>query len=408
MFINQTIVILCAVLLLMAIILPLFNPFLKKPKLTDSVEKQEDEELSADSVALSSDEAPRKEESAERLDLNSFPPISIIIAPHNNVAELEQNLKSFLHQDYPNDFQVIVVADKTDSETEDVLNRYAQEEHLYTTFIPPFSRYMSRKKLAVTLGVKAAKYEWTLLVDITCKPPSSLWLKQLASHCNDDTDCIVGHCQYDDNTPTYMRFEKLLTDAYLMKEYQRGKAYRCSSKALMFRRSIFLKIDGYRANLKYLRGEYDFLVNEMCDNGTIAYDNSYDGTLIEQEPTLKEWRNHHLFYLENRKHLAHSFAHRWRWNIGQWSLHLSLLLFLLVLITSAVMQYWVVTIASAVSLIFSTSIQTIFYTRCVHLFDMSIPFGKILFYQYGLFWHQLQYHWKYMRSNKDDFITHKL
>ena len=72
------------------------------------------------------------------------------------------------------------------------------------------------------------------------------------------------------------------------------------------------------------------------------------------------------------------------------------------------MQYWVVTIASAVSLILSTSIQTIFYTRCVHLFDMSIPFGKNLFYQYGLFWHQLQYHWKYMRSNKDDFITHKL
>ncbi len=404
MLINQTILILCAILLLMAIILPLFNPFLKKPKLSDSVEKQED-----DASLVDGDKEDTQEEvQTERVKSDNLPPISIIIAPHNNAYELEQNLKSYLHQDYPKDFQVIVVADKTDSETEDVLNRYAQEERLYTTFIPPFSRYMSRKKLAVTLGVKAAKYEWILLVDITCKPQSSLWLKQLASHCNEGTGCIVGHCQYDEATPTYIRFEKLLTDAYLMKDYQRGMAYRCSSKALMFRRSSFLKIDGYRNNLKFIRGEYDFLVNELCDKDAIAYDNSYDGTLIEQEPTLKEWRNHHLFYLENRKRLAHSFAHRWRWNLGQWSLHLSFLIFLFAIIVSAVLQYWIVMTVSIVSLILSAILQSVSYTRCVRVFDVSIPFGKILFYQYGLFWHQLQYHWKYIRSNKDDFITHKL
>lgn len=408
MFINQTILILCVVLLLIALIFPLFNPFLKKPRLIDPIEKQGDDVSSEDADTLTSEDNTQEEKPMDDVEPESFPPVSIIIAPHNNAEELEQDLKLFLHQDYPSDFQVIVVADKTDSETEDVLNRYAQEEHLYTTFIPPFSRYMSRKKLAVTLGVKAAKYEWILLVDITCKPQSSSWLKQLSSHCGAETDCVVGHCQYEEDTPSYMRFEKLVTDAYLMKEYQRGMAYRCSSKALMFRKSLFLKIDGYRNNLKFLRGEYDFLVNEMCDKDTIAYDNSCEGTLIEQEPTMKEWRNNHLFYLENRKHLAHSFAHRWRWNLGQWSLHLSLLMFVLTIVVSAIMQYWVVTIASAISFILSALLQATFYSKCVHLFDMSISFGKILFYQYGLLWHQLQYHWKYMRSNKDDFITHKL
>lgn len=408
MLINQTIIILCVVLLLIAIILPLFNPFLKKPKIKESVDVSCDAS-SADILEEADNVDTIEEQTINSLEETiSYPPVSIIIAPHNNVVELDQNLRLFLQQEYPCDFQVIVVADKTDSETEDVLNRYASEPHLYTTFIPPFSRYMSRKKLAVTLGVKAAKYEWILLVDITCKPQSTSWLMQLASHCHQDTQCVVGHNQYDEETSAYMRFEKLLTDAYLMKEYQRGVAYRCSSRSLMFRKSLFLKADGYRNNLKYLRGEYDFIVNELCSKGAIGYDNSVDGTLIEQTPTLKEWRNHHLFYLENRKHLAHSFAHRWRWNLGQWTLHLSLLLFLVAIIVSAVLQWWVVTIVSAFSLILSSVLQTISYTRSVHLFDMTIPAGKIFFFQYGLFWHQLSYHWKYMRSNKDDFITHKL
>lgn len=84
----------------------------------------------------------------------TLPPISIIITPHENARELEENLPLFLEQDYPSDFKVIVVAWKSDSDDEDVLKRYSSNPHLYTTYIPDSSRYMSRKKLAITLRLK--------------------------------------------------------------------------------------------------------------------------------------------------------------------------------------------------------------------------------------------------------------
>lgn len=86
-------------------------------------------------------------------------------------------LPAFLSQDYPGNFKVIVVAWKSDSDDEDVLKRYSSDPHLYTTYIPDSSRYMSRKKLAITIGVKAAQTEWVIMTDITSRPDSGQWLE---------------------------------------------------------------------------------------------------------------------------------------------------------------------------------------------------------------------------------------
>ncbi|MBP5712258.1 MAG: hypothetical protein J6W77_04550 [Prevotella sp.] len=88
-----------------------------------------------------------------------WPRISILITAHDNAMELDNHLPTLLSQDYPGIFEVIVVAEKGDGSTEDVLKRYLNNRLLYYTFIPDSSRYMSRKKLMITLGVKAARYE---------------------------------------------------------------------------------------------------------------------------------------------------------------------------------------------------------------------------------------------------------
>ena len=92
-----------------------------------------------------------------------LPPLSVIICAHEEVENLRRNLPAILEQDYPQ-FEVIVINDGEKSESEDYLtqleNRYS---NLYHSFVPDSSRYISRKKLAVTLGIRAARYDW--LVD---------------------------------------------------------------------------------------------------------------------------------------------------------------------------------------------------------------------------------------------------
>ena len=58
--------------------------------------------------------------------------ISIVLYAHDLARELERNLPAFLHQDYHGEYKVIVVVDKGDTETEDILKRNAAEPRLPT------------------------------------------------------------------------------------------------------------------------------------------------------------------------------------------------------------------------------------------------------------------------------------
>ena len=100
----------------------------------------------------------------------SLPGISVVMTVDDEGVDLKKNLPQWLDQSYGGRYQVIVVVSGNDPQVESILKRYSGSPSLYTTFIPSSSRYMSRKKLAVTIGVKAARYDWVLLTDVDCYP----------------------------------------------------------------------------------------------------------------------------------------------------------------------------------------------------------------------------------------------
>ncbi len=375
--------IIAVVMMVSAIITPLLNGFFRIPKSVRNA---------------INDESQAKE----------LQPVSIIITPHENAKELEANLPTFLSQDYPVEYEVIVVAWKGDSETEDILKRYKDHPRLYSTFIPETSRYMSRKKLAITLGVKAAKNEWLLITDIECTPLSDQWLKTMARNCSDGIDMVYGYTNYDEETSPYRRFERLHTDIYLFREAAKGTAYRHNSNNLMFRKSLFIGQDGFRGNLKYLRGEYDFMVNKYAQKGRVALELNHLGWLKEQEPTNKGWRNKHLFYMENRKHLKRSFWHRFIMNLDQLALHFNYILILTCALYAIITGNWLLAGVAGAALITTCVLRLIIAKRALSIFSEDISLFRIPFYEISLIWNYLSYKIKYIRADKYDFISHKL
>ena len=80
-----------------------------------------------------------------------LPPVSVIICAREESENLRRNLTAVLEQDYPQ-FEVIVINDGDTDESEDYLTLLEEKyPHLYHSFVPDSSRYISRKKLAVTL-----------------------------------------------------------------------------------------------------------------------------------------------------------------------------------------------------------------------------------------------------------------
>lgn len=404
----------------------LTDVFLTKPKITDSPSDTQAHAISTpDAAEQTTNTDPTKVETPEGViedaveveQSNStypdevavdYPPLSIIITPHENAYELEQNLPLLLEQDYPAPFKVIVVFWRGESETDDILKKYAANPHLYSTYIPESSRYMSRKKLAITVGEKASETEWLLLTDITCQPQSKYWLRAMARHASSTHNLVIGHTRYDEDTPPFRRFLRTYTSLYLMKETERGTAYRCEGNALMMRRSEFEERDGFRSNLKYLRGEYDFTVNECARPGGTAYENSPEGTLVEQNPTDKAWRNKLLYYMEDRQHMMRTVAHRWRYNLCQIFLHLSVVSLLTTLTAGVITQRWLLVAVSALLIMVLIVLRTWLGCRILRCINEPLPAWCIFPYELRLLWHHIALVIRYWRANKEDFITHKV
>ena len=105
--------------------------------------------------------------------------LSVVLTVHDQADDVERNLPILLSQQYDAGYEVIVVNEASTDETPDVLKRLGAEySHLYTTFIPKSVPNPSQKRLALTIGAKAAKNDYVVLADITRPPrtPQSLQL----------------------------------------------------------------------------------------------------------------------------------------------------------------------------------------------------------------------------------------
>jgi glycosyltransferase involved in cell wall biosynthesis len=192
-----------------------------------------------------------------------LPPLSVVISAHDESTSLERNLPAILEQDYPC-FEVIVINDGSTDETDEVLKLLsARYSNLYHSFAPSGSRYLSSKKLALTLGVKAAKHDWLVFTEPDCAPQSNQWLRLMARNISPRTDIILGYCG-EKNTAkrgNIVGYSRLLTAMRYLGFAISGKPYMGLGRNMAYRKELFYRMKGYSSHLELLRGEDDLFVN---------------------------------------------------------------------------------------------------------------------------------------------------
>ena len=438
MIFDTITLILGAAIIVLAVLTSLLSPF-RRDKLIDtsknpSAEEKSIENLSAEdertetlSEPVASDEAIQSPlpsgESRGGSDEGSAATVGkgggrycltlLITVQQKQAQMLERHLPQFLSQDYAPGFEVVVVAEKGDSDTEDVLNRYAGNPLLYSTYIPDSSRYMSRKKLAITLGVKAAHNEWIVMTDAFCSPSGNHWLRAIASHigsadASTSPNLIIGYSNYDDEARPYYRFERLQQACYTMREARRGKAYRAMGCNVAFRKSEFIAGDGFRGNLEHTRGEYDFLVNKFSQRRSTAVANEPDAWIIDDAPTRHEWRSRHIYYMHTRKYLARSFRHRLLPFIDELALHLCFLAIIGIGVFAGLTSRWILLGAAVVALVIAVCMRTSFARKTVRAYGEDIASWRLYPYELSGIWHKLYQHLRYWRADKAGFTSHKV
>lgn len=339
---------------------------------------------------------------------SDMPRITVLVLANNNAQALDANLSIILTQDYAPGYEVIVVGEKGDLPTEAVVEQYAHRGHLYATYIPHRSLFMSKSKLAVALGVKAAHNEWIVMVNAECRPQSDVWLKTLASRMDSDANLVMGYSNYDSEARGYYRFVRLRTMCYMLRRAVRSVAYRTNGTNIAFRRSKFIAQEGYRGNLQLVNGEYDFIINKYAQPGQTRVVTAEDAWIREDCPTSKQWHDRDICYAHIRKFLSRSTAPRTLFNFDMTMMYANYAALVASIVLSAVSQRWILLAVAALYLVLTIVLRSLIARKVYVKFGEEIPAWRTVFYELSIVWRQLSTKIRYSRADQYDFTTHKL
>lgn len=247
---------------------------------------------------------------AERKDglhfTKELPPLSVVICARNESENLRRFLPAVLEQDYPQ-FEVIVINDGSTDESEEVLSAFEERyPHLYHSFTPENARYISRKKLALTLGIKASKHDWLVFTEANCMPASNQWLRMMARNFTSHTQIVLGYSGYERGKGWLHKrvsFDALFTALRYLGFALAGMPYMGIGRNLAYRKELFFKEKGYSTHLNLQRGEDDLFINQIAnaDNTRVETDAQ---AIVRMQPVerYKEWKEEKVSYMATARY----------------------------------------------------------------------------------------------------------
>lgn len=240
-----------------------------------------------------------------------LPAVSVIVCAHNEYANLQDYLSILLEQDYPC-YEVIVVDDGSEDGSDLLLERWSRQYgNLYHTFVPRGARVLSNKKLALTIGIKAAHYDYLLLTDADCRPESNNWIREMMKgFSNEQTELVLGFSPYFEKSDLLnhlIGYDTLFNGLQYMGMARAGKPYMGVGRNLAYKRETFFSVGGFKGLLGNRAGDDDLFVNRIANAAnTVVVNNPNSIVWSVPKTTWREW------FHQKRRHLSVSPQYRTR------------------------------------------------------------------------------------------------
>jgi cellulose synthase/poly-beta-1,6-N-acetylglucosamine synthase-like glycosyltransferase len=190
-----------------------------------------------------------------------WPSLSIVVPARNEAEVIPWSLRSLLKQDYPGEWEVIVVDDRSEDSTPDVLREWSsRDEHLRWIRIEEPAA-PSPKKFALAQGIRLAKGEVILTTDADCRYSAS-WARGLIRHLQPDVGVVAGLTIFD--LPGFRGvaiWQKIQWLDFFVQNFLAagslgwGHAASCNGSNLCFRREVFEMISGYGEHSSIISGD---------------------------------------------------------------------------------------------------------------------------------------------------------
>lgn len=204
-------------------------------------------------------------------------PVSVIVFASDEAEALRHLLPSILGQRYNGPFEVIVVNEGQSDSTVEVVERLRQiHNNLYLTYTPDGARQLSRKKLALMIGIKAARYPVVVQTTAAAVITSDEWLARMTQPFSEPSvEVVLGSSCFNPAEDTGFgrrsRIFNSTADAVnWLSAALDGKPYRGTELNLAYTREAFFRNRGFSKSLNLKYGDDDIFINEIANGSNTA------------------------------------------------------------------------------------------------------------------------------------------
>jgi glycosyltransferase involved in cell wall biosynthesis len=194
-------------------------------------------------------------------------PVSVVLCARDAYEHLTELIPALLRQDYP-DFEIVVVNDCSDDETEEYLKDLERNE----TKVKPVQlkqhlNFFNGKKFPLSMGIKSAQHDLIVLTDCNCMPVNEQWLRSVVNRYNSRTEIVIGYSPYVQKKSTLnrlMRFDAMQNGLLYLSAALNRHAYMGIGKNLSYRKELFYRNQGFISHYTTTVGEDDLFINQVA------------------------------------------------------------------------------------------------------------------------------------------------
>lgn len=240
---------------------------------------------------------------------SELPSVSVVVIARDEEGEqVLQLLPHLVSQEYP-DYEVIVVNDGTSEVLQNAISLYECDyKNVYQTFVPDTVYNVSRRKLGITLGIKAAKNDVVILTDANCMPQSNRWIYAMARNFVPGVDVVLGYTRmaYNEGEKRgyYQVFDRMIFALRYLAYAVMKRPFMGVGSNLAYRRDTFFANKGFSARLNLHFGDDDLLVNEIARKGNTRIEMSAESIVESHYADKSEaWNEMRMKYNFTSKYL---------------------------------------------------------------------------------------------------------
>ena len=194
-------------------------------------------------------------------------PVSVVLCARDAYEYLVELIPALLTQDYP-DFEIVVVNDCSDDETEEYLKDLERKEtRVKPVQLKQHLNFFNGKKFPLSMGIKSAKNDLIIFTDCNCMPVNDQWLRSVVNRYNTRTEIVIGYSPYVQKKSILnriMRFDALQNGLLYLSAALNRHPYMGVGKNLSYRKELFFRNNGFISHYTTTVGEDDIFISQVA------------------------------------------------------------------------------------------------------------------------------------------------